>query len=163
LKKLGHKRIVHIAGPDNFSTAKSRREAMIRACEDAGLHCRIVSVSALTVEEGEKATDDLLSQRQSFTAVQASNDLLALGVLRSMRRHRLRCPEDISVVGFNDMPFAEEFSPGLTTVRVPLEEIGTESARLLVESIQNGKKDSVVVTLPVSLIVRGSTGPASRS
>jgi LacI family transcriptional regulator len=133
---------------------------MIQSCESAGISCQVVYASALTAEAGQKAMDDLLSQRQNFTAVQASNDLLALGVLRSMRRHRLRCPEDLSVIGFNDMPFAEEFSPGLTTIHVPLEDIGTESARLLFERIQNGKIDSVLVRLPVSLVVRGSTGPA---
>lgn len=159
LKSLGHRRIVHIAGPDNFSTSRTRRDAMIQSCEGAGISCQVVYASALTAEAGQKAMDDLLSQRQNFTAVQASNDLLALGVLRSMRRHRLRCPEDLSVIGFNDMPFAEEFSPGLTTIHVPLEDIGTESARLLFERIQNGKIDSVLVRLPVSLVVRGSTGP----
>lgn len=162
LKSLGHRRIVHIAGPDNFSTSRTRRDAMIQSCDEAGIACQVVSASALTAEAGEKAMDDVLSQRQSFTAVQASNDLLALGVLRSLRRHRLRCPEDLSVIGFNDMPFSEEFSPGLTTIHVPLEDIGTESARLLFERIQNGKNDSVLVRLPVSLVVRGSTGPAPK-
>jgi LacI family transcriptional regulator len=161
LKGLGHRRIVHIAGPDSFSTSRTRRDAIIQACEKAGISCHVVYASALTADAGQKAMDDVLSQRQNFTAVQASNDLLALGVLRSMRRHRLRCPEDLSVVGFNDMPFSEEFSPGLTTIHVPLEDIGTESARLLFERIQNGKNDSVLVRLPVSLVVRGSTGPAS--
>lgn len=160
LKKLGHKSIVHIAGPDNYSTAHNRREAFIRACTDAKLKHRVVGVNALTAAEGERAMDDLLAQRQSFTAVQASNDLLALGALRSIRRHGLSCPTNVSVIGFNDMPFAEEFSPGLTSIRVPLEEIGTESARLLYEGIQSGKRDPIVVTLPVSLVVRGSTGPA---
>lgn len=163
LKKLGHRRVVHIAGPNNFSTSRTRREAIIEACADAGLVCQVVYASALTAEDGEKAMDDLLSQRQNFTAVQTSNDLLALGVLRSMRRHRLNCPQDVSVIGFNDMPFAEEFSPGLTTIRVPLEDIGTESARLLFERVQSGKIDSVLVRLPVSLVVRGSTGPAPKN
>ena len=163
LKKLGHKNVVHIAGPDNYSTSRNRKDAFLRACEEAKLTAKVVRVSALTAAEGEKAMDDLLAQKQSFTAVQASNDLLALGALRSIRRHGLKCPEDISVIGFNDMPFAEEFSPGLTTIKVPLEEIGTESARLLYEGLQSGKRDPIVVTLPVSLIARGSTGPAPRS
>jgi LacI family transcriptional regulator len=162
LKKLGHKNIVHIAGPDNYSTSHNRREAFIRACENGKIDYRVVHATALTAAEGEKAMDDLLATRQSFTAVQASNDLLALGALRSIRRHGLSCPDDISVVGFNDMPFAEEFSPGLTTIKVPLEEIGTESARLLVDAIQNEKKDQILVTLPVSLVTRGSTGPAKK-
>ena len=161
LKSLGHRRMVHIAGPDNFSTSRIRRDAMVQYCEAAGIVCQVVPADSLTADAGERAMDGLLSKRQSFTAVQASNDLLALGVLRSLRRHRLRCPEDVSVIGFNDMPFAEEFGPGLTTIRVPLEDIGTESARLLFERIQNGKNDSVLIRLPVSLVVRGSTGPVA--
>jgi len=160
LKQLGHREILHLAGPANFSTSRIRQEALEKVCREQGLGYRIVAVDALTCEAGERTMDSLLAQQQSFTAIQASNDLLALGALRSMRRHGLRCPEDISVVGFNDMPFAEDFNPSLTTVRVPLEEIGTESARILFENISSGKKANKVVTLPVSLIVRGSTGPA---
>jgi LacI family transcriptional regulator len=162
LKKLGHRKVVHLAGPPSFSTSKIRLEAMERQCREEGLSLRVVSVPALTCEAGERAVDTLLAEAQNFTAIQASNDLLALGALRSMRRHGLRCPEDISVIGFNDMPFAEDFNPSLTTVRVPLEEIGTESARILFENITSEKNGSKVITLPVSLIVRGSTGPAKK-
>jgi len=162
LKKLGHRNIVHLAGPLSFSTSKIRSDAIEKACREEGIRCTIVQSAALTVEEGQRSMDTLLSENRSFTAVQAGNDLLALGALRSMRRHGLRCPEDISVIGFNDMPFAEDFNPGLTTIRVPLEEIGTESARLLFESITSGKREQVIVTLPVSLIVRASTGPAPK-
>jgi LacI family transcriptional regulator len=161
LKSLGHRSLVHLAGPSNFSTSQIRQAAIVKACRDEGMTCTVVTVGALTCEEGEKAMDSLLAKTQDFTAIQASNDLLALGALRSMRRHGLRCPDDISVIGFNDMPFAEDFNPGLTTIRVPLEEIGTESARLLFESINSPEEaPATVVTLPVSLIVRGSTGPA---
>lgn len=160
LKDLGHRDVVHVAGPQSFSTSRIRSETMVRACEAGGMRCRVVETTALKVEEGEKATDSLLAEKQNFTAIQASTDLLALGVLRSLRRHGLRCPEDMSVIGFNDMPFAEEFSPGLTTVRVPLEDIGTESARQLMRSLSEGEISPIVVTLPVSLIVRASTGKA---
>lgn len=163
LKELGHTHILHLAGPDSFSTSKIRHDAMVKLCAEEGLHLTVCPASALTCEAGEKAMDDLLAGTNGFTAIQASNDLLALGALRSMRRHGLRCPDDISVIGFNDMPFAEDFNPALTTVRVPLEEIGTESARLLFENISSGKQNPIIVTLPVSLIVRGSTGPARTS
>ena len=160
LKDLGHREIVHLAGPSNFSTSRVRAESFVRACADAGLHGAVIEVATLTAEDGQKSMDALLAERQSFTAVQASNDLLALGALRSLRAHGLRCPDDVSVIGFNDMPFAEEFSPGLTTVHVPLQEIGTESARILLECIESRTISSVAVMLPVSLIVRSSSGPA---
>ncbi len=93
------------------------------------------------------------------TAVVASNDLLALGAYHSLRLHGLRCPEDVSVVGFNDMPFAGDFQPPMTTVRAPHFEMGVESARLLLSEIAASASGAVKVTLPVSLIVRGSTCP----
>ncbi|RZI88053.1 MAG: LacI family transcriptional regulator, partial [Microbacterium sp.] len=99
------------------------------------------------------------------TAIVAGNDLVALGVIRSMRGHGLDCPRDVSVVGFNDMPFAGDFSPALTTVRVPLREIGIEAARTLLAAIEGSEgahQERVTVMLPVSLIVRESTGPAPR-
>ena len=158
LHSLGHRNIIHIAGPQSFSTSRGRADAMKRACEDNSMQLRIVEASALTVEQGEKVTDALLAEpNRSFTALQASTDLLALGALRAIRKFGLSCPADISVSGFNDMPFAEEFSPGLTTVRVPLEEIGIESARQLMRAIKDGPGSPLVLTLPVSLVVRAST------
>jgi LacI family transcriptional regulator len=77
-----------------------------------------------------------------------------------MKSHGLRCPEDVSVIGFNDMIFAEDFAPPLTTVRVPTFDMGAEAARLLLRNIQAGAQEPVRITLPVSLIVRSSTGPA---
>ena len=125
-----------------------------------GLRLQTIQAAALTADAGHQVMDQLLTERRTFTAVQTSNDLLALGVLRSLRRHGVACPGDVSVVGFNDMPFAEEFSPGLTTVKVPLEEIGAQSARILIDAIESGKIEPVIVTLPVSLVIRASTGPA---
>lgn len=163
LHGFGHKEIVHIAGPQNFSTSKGRAAAMAAACEANSIKLRTVIAESLTVEQGEKVTDELLSEpNRTFTAIQASTDLVALGALRSIRKHGLRCPEDISVAGFNDMPFADEFSPGLTTVRVPLEEIGSESARQLMHVIEDKNSVPKVITLPVSLVVRASTGPAAK-
>ncbi|MER3386412.1 MAG: LacI family DNA-binding transcriptional regulator [Microcella pacifica] len=164
LKELGHRRIIHLAGPSNFSTSRIRAESFVRACHEAHVQGTVIDVPSLSAEDGEKSVDALLAERQTFTAIQASNDLLALGALRSLRAHGLRCPQDVSVIGFNDMPFAEEFSPGLTTVHVPLQEIGTESARILLDSIESRTISSVAVMLPVSLIVRSSTGaPPSSS
>lgn len=162
LTDLGHRSLLHLAGPSNLSTTRIRKGAFIAACAIMpGITSRVVSARALTVSEGEKAMDEILaSGRQEFTAVVAGNDLLALGVLRSLRKHGLSCPEDVSVVGFNNMPFSEDFSPALTTVHVPQQEIGTESARLLLDYIDNDDQSPITVTLPVSLIVRSSTAPA---
>ena len=79
---------------------------------------------------------------------------------RRLRANGLRCPEDVSVVGFNDMPFAEDFWPPLTTVHMPLREMGAEAAQLLLHGIEDGEQEAATLTLPVSLVVRASTVPA---
>jgi len=157
LKDLGHRDIVHLAGPTNVSTIRTRTEAFRRACQDAGLNGRVVGTAVLRADAGEEAMDSLLTEGLNFTAVVAATDLLALGVLRSLRRHGLVCPDEVSVVGFNDMPFSEEFGPGLTTVRVPLAEMGEEAARLLVRTLGGEVLAPRVLTMPVALVKRNST------
>ena len=93
------------------------------------------------------------------TALVAGNDLLALGAYHAVREAGLRCPDDLSIVGFNDMPFAEDFSPPLTTVRVPLFDLGVEAAKLLLDQLQTREIRNLQIALPVELIVRGSTAP----
>lgn len=161
LAQLGHKSIFHIAGPMSHSTSKGRAKALKVACEASNIELKVFEANGLTVGEGERLTDRAIKEiKDNLTAIQASTDLLALGALRSLRKNGVRCPEDVSVVGFNDMPFAEEFSPGLTTVKVPLEQIGRESARQLMRFIEEKTLAPIVVSLPVSLVVRASTGKA---
>lgn len=162
LAELGHRRIVHIAGPPELSTSATRTTAFLEACRTVpDLRADVVEASALTVEAGQRAMHSVLTEaRWRPSAISASNDLIALGVLRSLREHGLSCPGDVSVVGFNDITFAEDFWPPLTTVRVPTHEMGQEAARILLEGIAAGAQEAETVRLPVSLIVRGSTGPA---
>lgn len=164
LNDLGHRSMLHLAGPNSHTTSRGRAKALRAACDEAGIRLTLLEAKELTVVEGERLTDFALDTMSGeFTAIQASTDLLALGSLRSIRKFGLNCPDDISVSGFNDMPFAEEFSPGLTTVRVPLEEIGKESARQLMRSLADKKMTPIVVSLPVELVIRASTGPAKSS
>jgi LacI family transcriptional regulator len=161
LVELGHRDILHIAGPFNLSTSVVRSEAFTTSCDSIrGVRGRVIEAASLSIEAGQRSMDDVLAEKgMRPTAVIGGNDLLALGALRSMKSHGLRCPEDVSVIGFNDMIFAEDFAPPLTTVRVPTFDMGTESARLLLRSIEAGVQEQVRITLPVSLIVRSSTGP----
>ncbi|CAN5143646.1 LacI family DNA-binding transcriptional regulator [soil metagenome] len=162
LVDLGHRRLLHIAGPAGFSTSETRTEAFRAACAAAkGVIGTVLEGSALSVEAGQQAMDRVLTARRARpTAIVAGNDLVALGVLRSLRAHGLSCPGDVSVVGFNDIEFAQDSNPPLTTVRVPMQEMGAEAARTLLEAIEAKALEPVTVRLPVSLIVRGSTGPA---
>jgi LacI family transcriptional regulator len=162
LVELGHRHVIHVAGPPNFSTTRSRAEAFESAATKADVEHSTVYADALTIEAGCAAADALLAGRARFpTALIAGNDLVALGLIRRLRVRKVRCPEDVSIVGFNDMPFAEDFWPPLTTVHMPLREIGAEAARLLLHGIQSGDQKSATLTLPVSLVVRGSTGPVA--
>lgn len=160
LTSLGHQRILHLAGPQDFTTSIARANAFAAASDVLHLRHSTVWLPALSIEAGQHAMDEVLSDRRSpWTAVLAANDLVALGVMRSLRQHGLSCPADISVVGFNDMPFAADFSPPLTTINVPHLQMGAECARLLLEGIAAGAQRPGTTTLPVSLIVRESTAP----
>ncbi len=162
LAGLGHRRILHLAGPADFSTSQARVDAFQEACSATrGLTGTVIETWALSVEAGQQAMDRLLTERRPRpTAIVAGNDLVAFGALRSLRSHGLSCPGDLSIVGFNDVEFAQDSNPPLTTVHVPMQEMGAEAARLLLEAIERGSQEPVVLRLPVSLIVRGSTGPA---
>lgn len=161
LLELGHRHIMHAAGPPNFSTTRTRAEAFEAAATRAAIDHDTIFAAALTAEAGFDVADQLLARSGGRpTALVAGNDLVALGLIRRLRAAGLHCPEDVSVVGFNDMPFAEDFWPPLTTVHMPLREIGAEAARLLMRGIESGEQDGSTLTLPVSLVVRGSTAPA---
>ncbi len=159
LVELGHRDIVHLAGPPNFTTSIVRADAFhAAAARHPGVRHRLSLAPALSIRAGESGMTELLATEGDLpTAVVAGNDLLAVGVLRAIRAHGLRAPDDISVVGFNDMLFAEDFNPPLTTVRVPHVEMGIEAARLLLESIEADVLSPVTVTLPVALVARAST------
>lgn len=160
LVRLGHRELLHIAGPPSLSTSEIRLRAFEAAASAAGVRGRIMAVDALTAEAGQRATEAMLDGAGArATGVVAGNDLIALGVLRALRARGLRCPDDLSVIGFNDMVFAEDLHPPLTTVRVPARQMGEEAARLLLGMIDAGAPSTLLVRLPVELIVRQSTAP----
>jgi LacI family transcriptional regulator len=162
LVDLGHTRIAHIAGPQTTSTGVDRSRAFRHAVRDYGA----AEDPALIVEcahwsEGDGATSmrELLDQGTGCTAVVAGNDLIALGCYDVFAERNISCPEDISVVGFNDMPFLDKLRPPLTTVGVPHHELGAEAARMLLDCIDEPERRPRSLLLPVSLIVRDSTTP----
>jgi LacI family transcriptional regulator len=164
LVELGHNRLLHLAGPPGFSTSRIRSEAFVDACKKCSVDGQLIESTAYSVDAGQRAMDaELDKDLNKVTAVVAGNDLLALGIYHSLRTHDLRCPGDVSVVGFNDMLFANDFQPPLTTVRSPHFEMGVEAARLVLNEIVGTLPGGARVMLPVTLVVRGSTGPARLS
>jgi LacI family transcriptional regulator len=166
LVDLGHRRIVHLAGPQTTSTGVIRARAFRSALRDHGLDddpSLIVSCEYWTEDEGARALREVLDSGADFTAVVAGNDLIALGCYDVFAERAISCPADISVVGFNDMPFLDKLQPPLTSVGVPHHQVGVEAARMLLESFKEPERPPRSVLLPLSLIVRGSTaGPAGR-
>jgi LacI family transcriptional regulator len=160
LARLGHTRIAHIAGPQEASTGVSRLRGFRDGMASHGLEVDenlIGYAGRYTVEEGARCCRELLARRGEFTAVAAANDMLAIGCYAALDESGLRCPEDISVIGFNDMPFIDRLRPPLTTVRFPHYQLGTEAAQLLLERINGGEGPVKILYLAPELVVRGST------
>lgn len=158
---LGHRRIGHIAGPSSISTGALRARAFRQWMFELGGELDDTfngEVNTYSIEEGARVAHEILGRARP-TAILAGNDQIAVGVLDALRERRLRCPEDVSVVGYNDMPLMDKLSPAVTTVRVPHAEIGAEAARLLIRRLETKADDARTVSLPVQLVVRDSTGP----
>ena len=159
LVSLGHRDIAHVAGPLSVSTGTVRQRAFRVAMHSHGLRDdRIIEASAYSEAAGRTALLELLGDARP-TAVVAGNDLLAIGCYDALAESGLRCPDDVSVVGFNDMPFISRLQPPLTSVRVPQYELGVEAARLLLDQLSGRTVTPRVVLLPVQLVERGSTAP----
>ncbi|PWT93073.1 MAG: LacI family transcriptional regulator [Proteobacteria bacterium] len=154
---LGHRHIAHVAGPPSTSTGALRRDGFERAMSWHGLSGLIREASAYGREEGAQAATHLLNSTRDITAVVAANDLLALGVLDALKERRLHCPENVSIVGHNDMPLMDVVSPPLTTVRIEHREMGRIAAKLLLDAIKSGSSERRHVVLRSELVVRGST------
>lgn len=162
LYKLGHRKIAEIAGPQNLSTGLLRHEAFIKTAREYDLQVDpdlIATALHFDEDEGKKCARRLLSKDTPFTAVICANDRLALGAIVEFRKDGLRCPEDVSVTGFNDMPFLDLIPPGLTTIKIQQHRAGQTCARRLLDILVPNDQPIVTETiLPVQLIVRGSTG-----
>jgi LacI family transcriptional regulator len=164
LLSLGHTRVAHLGGPLDYSTGLDRYEGFHEAMRAAGLEVDaelVLVAEAFTESEGARLCGQLMDRGREFTAVAAANDLLALGCYDVFAERGISCPDEISVVGFNDMPFADRFQPPLTTIRIPHYEIGKGAAELMLERLQDGDSPPRDIRLEPSLIVRGSTAPSS--
>jgi LacI family transcriptional regulator len=154
LISLGHRRIGHIAGPQTTTTGVERAEGARAALVAAGLDPTLrTEAQAWSEAAGHRAALALLDR--SPTAVFGANDLIALGTLRAARERGLRVPDDLSVVGFNDI--GEAALLDLTTVRVPQQLMGGAAAALLIARLEGEHVAEPGVVLPAQLVVRGST------
>jgi LacI family transcriptional regulator len=165
LVALGHRQIGHVAGPQDTSTGSLRRagfEAGLAQAEVPAQEIAVEATPAYTREAGRVAALRLLERTPVLTAIVAANDLLALGVYDALAERGQNCPNDVSVVGHNDMPYVDMLSPPLTTVRIAQREMGDKAARLLLAQISDPEARHDHIVLAPELIVRGSTAPPRR-
>lgn len=158
LFQLGHRAIGHVAGPSETSTGSRRSSGFLAAMKAHGLKPgRVVEAASYTIAAGAVAGGSLLARSPRPTAVVAANDLVALGVLDAAAAMGLSCPGDVSIVGFNDMPFVDRLTPSLSTVRVDVYEIGMRASRLLLSMIEEPQTRPETIMIGPQLMVRGST------
>jgi LacI family transcriptional regulator len=160
LIELGHRRIAHIRGRTDLVSAQLREQGYREALVAAGIPFdpELVRVGGYRAAETTDAARELLSRSDRPTAVFAANDLSAIRVLEIARDLGLRVPEDLSVVGFDNVPEAANAVPALTTVAQPLHQMGAEAVRLLLGLLAGGTTEDHLL-LPASLVVRASTSP----
>lgn len=165
LLRLGHRRIAHITGPQEMYESQERRLGYVEALRQAGVvpeDCW-VAVGDWSSASGYRAVLELLDRSPGFTALFAQNDRMALGALQALRKSGLQVPQDVAVVGFDDIPLAAYFAPPLTTVHHPFYEVGSRGAGLLIDLIDGLPAPSAPVHLETELVIRCSCGARSKS
>ncbi len=158
---LGHTEIAFISGPMMLRSARVRREAFIGCLQKRGIGADWIEEGNHQVDGGHDAMARLLARKTRPTAVLASNDMTAIGALGAIHERGLRVPEDISIVGFDDIQISAFTQPALTTVRLSRDEIARVAFRALYSIRQDGGKGMEYGVLP-ALVVRRSTGRAPR-
>jgi len=161
LHELGHRRVAQLRGPLDVANFSHRAEAFSAACEQLGMtEIEVAEVAAVpTIAEGRRLTEALLElgEEQPPTAIFAHNDLMAMGALAALRDAGLRVPEDVSLIGYNDLPLMDVVTPALTTIYYPSREIGLAAGELVIEILAGEEPENIC--LQPSLVVRDSTRP----
>ena len=165
LIRLGHTRIAHISyGGLEYQGADERFQGYLQALARAGLSYdpALLRTGNYSAESGFAAMASLLEARADFTALFASNDTVALGAMAALRRYGKRIPEDVAVVGYDDIPMAAYAAPPLTTIRSPALDHGRLAGEMLIHLIRGEPVDQVQVHLELDLIIRESCGAKAR-
>lgn len=161
LLDLGHKNIACITGPLFKADARARLAGYRRAIEQAGLRYddRLIIESDYLEKGGTRSIERLKRRNVDFTAVFAHNDHMAIGAMKSLKADGKRVPDDVSVVGYDDMVMARYTEPGLTTVNIPVAEFGRQAAVLALHKLGASDGDAIQKYQP-ELVIRQSTGKA---
>jgi len=168
IKELNHERIAFMKGNPISSDAKDRWEAICCVAARIGINIDPDLTVQLDVDDptpklGYPFAQQLLARQKPFTALFAYNDISAIGAIRAFQEKGLRIPQDISVLGFDDIPGAAFQTPSLTTVRQPLNRMGEVAAQTLLERIEGKKEYPSEIAIEPDLVVRESTAKAPAS
>jgi LacI family transcriptional regulator len=161
---LGHRRIAFVKGPPEQAASAMRLRGFKRAMKARGLEVdeSLLFQGDFFFQSGEQAAMDLLKRRRPPTAVFASNDDMALGVLSTAQRLGIQVPHEVSIVGFDDSPAASLAWPALTTVRQPLFDMAAAAVDMLVDRTGEPDAETIGRVLPYEVVVRASTAAPSR-
>ncbi len=158
LVQLGHTRVGHVAGPDENVLTVERRRATIKALHNHGLEVRDEWFFAgdFTLASGVIAATRWLALERRPSAVFCASDLMAIGMIAELGRNLVSVPDDVSIVGFDDIDIAQYYSPALTTIRQPTRQLGITAANELLEKLHSDREENRSTTLDVELVARSS-------
>lgn len=158
LHQLGHRAICYLGE----TVDEQRYQAFVDSMHSIGVeHPEKLAMDApFSPAGGYDAVNRLLHNRKEFTAILCANDMLAVGALKALKEHRLRVPKDVSLIGINDMETSRYLDPMLTTVAIPMHEMGQHVAKILIDRIQGGHSAPVKLIVPSTLICRESCAAA---
>jgi LacI family transcriptional regulator len=159
---LGHKRIAYVGGPSRLRSAAKRLEAFRDSMKHylPGSEPCAIYEGDFRLEGGRRAAQEMLGLSEIPTAVVVANDMMALGFIAECHERRLHVPDDISIVGFDDIAFASLSNPPLTTVCLPRVELGRKVVEALIATIEHPDCQGVEFNIPTHLVLRDSTAPA---
>lgn len=159
LSELGHSQIAMITGPTNWKSVGDRTQGYVQALDSAKITPNpdlIVHAENWLHRSGYEAAKELLKKKQPFTALFAQNDRIARGAINALKEAGIKVPQDVSVVGYDDIPEAEFSDPPLTTIRQPMQEVGKAATRLLIKMIEDPTSTPQQILFDTELVIRSS-------
>jgi len=161
LYDLGHREIALLTGPLEGPLSRDRLEGAQRAAKARGQQHRLHIIPGhFSLESGKAMAGEFLKRGTGTTAFFCFSDDLAIGALAALRKARIACPDEVSVVGFDDIPMASFVEPALTTIRQPMEMIGRRTVETLLDILAGRQQSVISMTLPHKIVIRGSVAAA---
>jgi len=160
---LGHKKIAMITGPSQWKSAQDRTRGYYQALQEAGIPADqhlVIEGDSWLHSNGYRNAKFLIQRGSAFTALFAQNDRIARGAIHALNEAGLKVPEDVSVIGYDDIPEAEFSDPPLTTIRQPMAEVGLAATRLLIQMIEGSATAAQQILFDTTLVERSSCAPA---